>query len=451
MTSTPGAFNTDTRTPLATDAERPLFTVFYRSEAVSHHYAGDLGDRATLPLTVHTSPLQWAYAVEWTRLESVPSTAVVATVTIHVLEGAIAVGILTTAGDAFADQMVLTAAPQPERMQLVVCCAEDFGSLVVRNASPDGSSRAIVMDIALAPLNDPDESVLPPKLSCPSPAPGWARYYGAGGLTPIERLRAARFARLQADSVVHWSDGLSFHVHPGDQLSRVVYLSGTYEPNTLCVLRTLLHRGDTFIDVGGNAGIVSLAAAGWVGPTGRVHAFEPSTREYGRLLDTIARNRLDWVSAHHVALGARREVGALHVASEPHAGLNTFGRSFSYRDIALETTEPVDIRTLDDVMAEAAIGRVAAIKIDVEGMELDVLRGAQALLARDHPALVVEVVDRALEACGATVAALEELLISSGYTLWSIGEDASLCRLTSLRQSPSENVVALHQPSMEHL
>ena len=135
----------------------------------------------------------------------------------------------------------------------------------------------------------------------------------------------------------------------------------------------------------------------WVGPTGRVHAFEPSTREYGRLLDTTTRNRLDQVSVYQVALGARREIGALRVASEPHAGLNTFGRRFSYNGISLETTEHVTVRTLDERAAEGAIGRVAAIKIDVEGMELDVLQGAQGLLARDHPALVVEVIDRPVD------------------------------------------------------
>jgi FkbM family methyltransferase len=417
--------------------------MFYGAEAATH-YVEEVSDLGALPLTLRTIQTQWAYAVEWRRRQSAPATAMLAAVTIHVLEGAAGVGILEPAGAAFAHEEIVSAASHPACVHLVVPCAEDFGALVVRNASPNGASRAIVMDISFVPLDDPHASSFPPMLSSPSPVPGWARYYSAEGLTPVERLRAARFDRLDSASLVRWADGLEFQVHPDDQLSRVVFVSGTYEPNTLAVLRTFVGRGDTFIDVGGNAGIVSLAAASWVGPEGRVHAFEPSTREYTRLLDTVARNRLHQVAAHHVALGARREIGALHVASPPHAGLNTFGRRFSYGDISAQGTEDVAVRTLDDVAAEGTFGKVAAIKIDVEGMELDVLQGARALLARDHPALVIEVNDRALEACGASVAALEDLLIASGYTLWEISEDARLARLASLRESASENIAAVY-------
>jgi len=85
---------------------------------------------------------------------------------------------------------------------------------------------------------------------------------------------------------------------------------------------------------------------------------------------------------------------------------------------------------------------VSAIKIDVEGMEFHVLRGARKTIARDQPALVIEVNGRALEACGAGVDALQELLVSSGYTLWAIREDGRLRRLHALSEADEQNVVA---------
>jgi FkbM family methyltransferase len=432
MTPSSGFFPASGLTPQAAASAIP-FTEFY-------------GPPAALPLTIRTSGPQESCAVEWKRSARIPATALLGIVTVDVLEGAIAVGVLETRGNVFADEVLVNAGTETARVQLVVPSAEDLGAFVVRNMSSEGGSRAIVRDIRFVPLVDPEESARAPLLSAPVPVPGWSRYYGTEEFTPVERLRAARFDRIQDDSVLRWSDGLVFPLRPGDQMSREVYVSGTYEPNMLCVLRKLAQPGDTFIDVGGNAGLVSLAAACWIGREGRVHVFEPSTREYRRLLDTIARNRLDRVSAHPVALGTRHGTGALNVASGPHTGLNTFGSHFPYSGISVETTEQVDVRTLDEVVEQEAIGRIAAIKIDVEGMELDVLRGAQAVLARDRPALVIEVLESALEACGATVEALDALLKSSGYTLWGIRENAGLRPLQSLRESLGDNVVALaHQ------
>ena len=89
----------------------------------------------------------------------------------------------------------------------------------------------------------------PSALTTPIPVPGWSRYYGSVGLTAIERFRLMRFERMTDGMLLRWSDGLVFQVQP-DQLSWALYVSGTYEPNTLCVLRRLLGPGDQFIDIG---------------------------------------------------------------------------------------------------------------------------------------------------------------------------------------------------------
>jgi FkbM family methyltransferase len=417
------------------------FDSLFQREARVHH-VGEHGDLAALPLPFQTSNLQWAYAIEWSRTAQTPTAPLLIAVTVRVLEGTIGVGILAQRGDEFVDRVMVGAGTHDESACLVCARPEDLGAIVVHNASPDGPSRAVVVGINVCALEDPEEAARP-ALSAPAPVAGWPRYYGSAGLTPVERLRATRFEHLQAAALLHWSDGLAFEVRPGDQLSRAVYVSGTYEPKTLCVLRALLRRGDTFIDVGANAGIVSLAAAQWVGRSGAVHAFEPSSREYLRLLDTISRNRLVQVTAYPVALGADRGRARLKVASSGQGGLNTLGKSFAYDETALDRTEDVDVRTLDEVAAEEQIGRSSAIKIDVEGMELHVLRGAREIIGRDRPALIVEVFARALEACGAGVDALQDLLLSSGYRLFTIRADGELESLETLRSIDEQNIVAL--------
>ena len=120
-------------------------------------------------------------------------------------------------------------------------------------------------------------------LSLPHPESRWNRCYGSEGLREDEAQRAARFDRLQRPFVLRWSDRLVIRIVPREQISRALYVSGTYEPNALVVLRSLLREGDIFVDVGANVGVFSLVASGWVGPAGHVIAFEPSSREFSRL------------------------------------------------------------------------------------------------------------------------------------------------------------------------
>jgi FkbM family methyltransferase len=355
----------------------------------------------------------------------------------------VGVGILTRAGEAFVDHAIADAARHDQAVELIAAYPDEMGSLVVRNASAHGSSLVVILNIDVTSLDESSDAPHPALLSTPIPMIRWSRYYALTALTTVERLRAARFQRLSASTLVRWSDGLVFEVQPGDSLSRVLYVSGTYEPNMLYVLRRLLRPGDVFLDVGGNAGIVTLAAAQWVGADGHVHVFEPSPREYGRLVDTIARNRLTNVSPHRIALGARRGTAFLKIASSKDGGLNTFGRYFSYADTTLERLEEVDVHPLDDVIAHERTGRIAAIKIDVEGMELHVLRGAREIVARDRPAIILEVFQRALESCGANAEAIEALLMTNGYRVWTIADDGGLHELNRLTDVDEQNVVAL--------
>src|SRR5688572_15874469 len=105
MTSTPGAFNT--YDPPCTETGI-CFASLFRCEVV-RHYAEALGDVAALPLMIKTTSEQWAYTVEWPRTSTSISTPVAITVTLRVLDGAVAVGILTPEGDAFVDQSVVDA------------------------------------------------------------------------------------------------------------------------------------------------------------------------------------------------------------------------------------------------------------------------------------------------------------------------------------------------------
>jgi FkbM family methyltransferase len=364
-------------------------------------------------------------------------------VRVDVAVGCIGVGCLDAAGSSFIDEAFIDASSGSATVELLAGTRGEAGSLVVRNASADGASVATVLEVQSFDFDEPlvvsRESIWSPRVM-----PGWCRYYGSRGTDMAEKLRVRRFEQLAAPTTLEWSDGLRLRIAPGDQLSRAVYVSGTYEPNTLRVLRALLEPGDTFLDVGANAGVISLAAARWVGPAGRVVSFEPSQREFARLTDHLALNAATQVTPVRAAVGAREGRLMLRVADASHGGLNTLGDRFAYADVDTARTEMVDVVTLDQVVARERIERVAAIKMDIEGAEGAALSGGLSVLRSHRPALVIEVCARALEANGSSASLLEGLLQDAGYVCFAIDDTTgTLFPLAGLGSIDEQNIVAL--------
>lgn len=270
----------------------------------------------------------------------------------------------------------------------------------------------------------------------------WHRFYGTVDV-PSGRRRLEQFERLTEPATFTWSDDLAVRLLPGEDFSRAVYVSGTYEPNTLCVLRALLDDGDVFLDVGAHAGVVSLAASRWVGHEGHVFSFEPSEREYERLVESLALSSAGNVTPLRAAAAATTGICSLRVADPAHSGLNTLGERFAYDDVDTARVERVETIRLDDFVATRQVDRIAAVKLDVEGGEAAALAGAVELLDRRRPALVVEIVGRALEANGSSPTELEALLHEAGYRFYAIDDSASLAPLSTLHGVDEENVVAL--------
>lgn len=399
----------------------------------------------TLPLTVKTPPERWAYAKKFLRAGTAPKHgAVIVVVEMEVSVGLVGVGCLNLQRTEFLDEEFASAAPAPQSVELVVADVGAVNSLVVRNASPDGSSEVTILSIACFAFDPPTDARRAPPLSEPAPHQGWERFYGTRGATPLEKIRVQAFNSLQQPSVLRWTDGTGIRIIPGDQLSRALFVSGSYEPNTLCVLRQLLRPGDVCFDVGANAGLVTVAACRWVGPTGHVYSFEPSEREFARLLDNLDLNAVSAATPVRAALSDRSGQVSLRVADSSHGGLNTLGCRFAYDNVSVLGVEIVEALTLDEFAARQRIERIAAIKLDVEGAEGAVLLGGRRVLQEQRPALVVEVFAQALAANNWTVDDLHRLLREARYRLFTIDDTtAALVPLAQLRDMGERNVVAL--------
>ena len=159
--------------------------------------------------------------------------------------------------------------------------------------------------------------------------------------------------------------------------------SGGLEPGTRRVLRALLRPGDACADVGANVGLLTVAMAFAVGPLGRVWAFEPEARVRAQLERTLHLNGLRQVALSGAAVGA--QAGRLTFNQSPVIGHSSL---YPLPDDEQAQARPVEVEVvrLDDVVPPGLA--LAAVKIDVEGAELDVLRGL-ARVAADSPDLAV--------------------------------------------------------------
>jgi FkbM family methyltransferase len=186
-------------------------------------------------------------------------------------------------------------------------------------------------------------------------------------------------------------------------VGRSLDLYGEYSEAEIDVLKQIIRPGDLIVDAGANIGTHTIFFAKTVGPTGVVLAFEPQRVFFQTLCANLALNGLTNTHCYQAALGDVEDtiiVPPLDYSKEINlAALSLEGH---------QQGERVRLTTLDSINAP----RCRLIKIDVEGMELAVLRGAARWIREFRPALYVEN-ERAAKSAG-LIAHILEL----GYRLY---------------------------------
>lgn len=279
--------------------------------------------------------------------------------------------------------------------------------------------------------------------------PGWtfgAEYYVErtwGALRRAKLWDCALERQLDVPLTVRWYDGLRVDITLGNDHSLCLYVSGTFEPNEFFFLGQILKPGMTMLDVGANEGLYTLFSASRVGGTGRVVAFEPSSRERRKLQHNVARNQLGNVTVVPAAVGSREGTAALQIASGVHSGHNTLG-ALVYDDAPSVGVERVSVERLDSVLDRLGVVRVDIVKIDVEGSEMGVLDGARETLAAHRPVLLVEANDKALRAQGASSDALLAFLRDElDYSILVFSPETGIVEPIGQGLSLSANIVAV--------
>lgn len=196
------------------------------------------------------------------------------------------------------------------------------------------------------------------------------------GLSPITRVSRRG---------VRWSLDLR------EGIDLAIYL-GVYEPETIKALQSLVKSGDIVLDIGANIGAIALPLANFVGVAGQVIAFEPTAWAYGKLKKNLSLNSnlIDRITTEQIML--------LDEGKEPPSLIYSSWSLLNEEDELthpkhkgrLMTTDGVQGISLDRYFEENPVEKIDLIKLDVDGYELDVLKGASKTLSRYQPKIIIE-------------------------------------------------------------
>jgi len=265
-----------------------------------------------------------------------------------------------------------------------------------------------------------------------------------GAVIAMEPLRK-RFGQRRSTLVVNDFDGdLKFELDLDGHMGSQIFWYGSYSRHELRLLDRIVKPGMTVMDVGANAGEVTLFVAKRVGPTGRVFSFEPLDVMADRLTLNVAMNHLDQVEVVRMGLSdADGEVPIYSAAEAFHDGTHHEGLGTIYPGgPRTKELQRIQLTTADKWAASRDLDRVDVMKIDVEGAELPVIHGALGLVETHRPWLFLEVQELTASNASYTAGDVLDALTPFGYRFYRIQRDP-MPEVTRDTLQAFQNVVAV--------
>ena len=205
-------------------------------------------------------------------------------------------------------------------------------------------------------------------------------------------LRGARSAVGLSNQVRSTRGGIQWDLDLAEGIDFSIFLLGAFEPRLVRAYARLVRPGACVVDIGANIGAHTLRFARLVGERGSVIAYEPTAYAYRKLVANIGLNPAlaQVVTPQQVVLVASADgrpasdlVSSWPLDARVKDGPRALG--------SLQNTAGAVALTLDDSLRRlGALGAVDFVKIDVDGNELEVLRGAQSLMRERGPVLFLE-------------------------------------------------------------
>ena len=236
-------------------------------------------------------------------------------------------------------------------------------------------------------------------------------------------------------------------VPAGDYVGRAMRYMGDLDPKVSWVIDRVVRPGDIALDIGCNLGLVSLRLAARVGRNGLVHAFDPQPRMQEYFHRTLALNPGIPIVLHPIGLGT--ETGTLRLAIPRDNAGSASLRSEAAEQPGMQLVD-VPVRSLNDYADEIGLSKVDFIKMDVEGFEAQVIKGACGLLSRTRPRVIL-LEENAPDSETGLSPALQALL-DMDYALYALPKRLFRVKLAPFAErAPAHDYVAISRESLPAL
>jgi len=221
-------------------------------------------------------------------------------------------------------------------------------------------------------------------------------------------------------------------IEPRTYLKRA-YIDKSFEKYTIRFIRKVIKKGMVVVDVGANVGYFTLFLSKLVGKTGNVYAFEPTDYTYKILEKNIKINKLNNIKINQAAVTDRSGYVDFFEGPNNFDVYNTIGKRpihYATKGIHFRKKKVKAIR-LDDYFRELEISEIDFIKIDVEGAELNVLKGMKGILINSKDIILLYEVAGLSKNFGYTNSDIFEFLKELGFKNWYLDHRGCLVNVDS--------------------
>jgi FkbM family methyltransferase len=250
---------------------------------------------------------------------------------------------------------------------------------------------------------------------------------------------APRESKMQ---IVYVDKTIAMKVDISKAMGAAFYWMGFHELNESRFLNKFLGKEMVLVDIGANQGEFSLFAAKRLS-AGKVFAFEPMNVFYNQLLENIKLNSFTNIKTFHFGLSDRNGQVPIYLGQTgagEHEGLGTIFQS-SQRNRFIQN---IELKVLDDLANEIKLDKIDFLKIDVEGAELMVLKGALRTIEKTRPVVMIEMNEDTYRAAGYSGDDIKRFFRSLNYSMNRIKKGGHLEHITDT--PPFSNVIFTPNP-----
>ncbi|WP_291784161.1 FkbM family methyltransferase [Cecembia sp.] len=227
--------------------------------------------------------------------------------------------------------------------------------------------------------------------------------------------------------------GIRMKVDISKSMGASIYWRGAHDWRPLFVLEKKLKAGATFIDIGANQGEYALWALRKVGIEGKIIAFEPMDSLFLHLQENFNLNPKFKEVLLPIKMGLSDQPGeiSLYGKEGDNEGVNTIFPTQSHKVLI----QKISLDTLDNQLATIKCQEVDVVKIDVEGAELQVLKGSIMTIKKYSPQFIIEINQEACRAAGYEAEEILHFLKGYSYSFYQIGLRGKLKAISDLNGS----------------